>query len=183
MLRTCLLVAAPVTAALLLPVPAALAQGRHPAPRPAAKATAGGPKSLGKFEDWQAATHAEAGQQVCYAFTRAQSSQPAVPGRGDVVMTVTQRPSGRDAVAISAGYAYPANAELTLSVGSAEFPFYTGGRSAFAREGKDVTAALARGSKATAKAPGPRGVAVVDGFSLRGFSAAYAAINKACPPK
>jgi len=163
----------------------AMAQTRpaHLPAKPAAKPSANAPKSIGKFEDWQAATHAEAGATVCYAFTRVQSSTPAVPGRGDVVLTVTERPSGRDAVAITAGFAYPAGAEVVVSVDKAELAFYTSARSAFARDGKAVAAAFDKGRTAVAKSPGPKAAAVNDTFSLRGFSAAYAAINKACPAK
>ncbi len=75
-------------------------------PKPSA-AKPEGPKAIGRFEDWTAATNSEAGQTVCYAFVRATNSAPALPGRGDVVLTVTERPSGRDAVAISAGFPYP----------------------------------------------------------------------------
>ena len=82
--------------------------------KPAHTAAPAGPKAIGKFDDWTAATNKEAGQTVCYAFTRAQSSAPAVPGRGDVVLTVTERPGGRDAVAISAGFAYAANAAVAV---------------------------------------------------------------------
>ena len=57
--------------------------------RPAAEKAAPGPKELGKFDDWIAATHQESGQTVCYAFTRVQSSAPGLPGRGAVVLTVT----------------------------------------------------------------------------------------------
>jgi hypothetical protein len=157
----------------------------HPAVRPTKPAAANAPKSIGKFEDWQAATHGEAGQTVCYAFTRAQSSVPAMPGRRDVdvVMTVTQRPSGRDAVAISAGFAYAANAEVIVTVDKVELPFYTSGRSAFARDGHAVTVAFDKGRSAVAKSPAPKVASVSDTFSLRGFTAAYAAINKACPVK
>lgn len=161
---------------LLLAVPAS-AQQRPAASRPAQNV----PKSIGKFDDWQAATHQEAGQLVCYAFTRASASAPALPGRGDVVLTVTQRASGRDAVAISAGYAYPANAEVEVQVEPNELKFYTAARSAFARDGKAAVAAFQRGRTAVARSPGPRVPQVADTFSLRGFTAAYAAINKACP--
>lgn len=156
------------------------AQARPAAPgRPAAA----GPKSIGKFDDWQGATHQEAGQPVCYAFTRAAGSQPALSGRGDVVLTVTQRVGGRDAVALSAGFAYAANAEVQVGVGDTQLAFYTANRSAFARDGKAAVAAFEKGRQAIAKSPGPRSTAVSDTFSLRGFSAAYAAINKACPAK
>lgn len=145
--------------------------------------SADAPKSIGKFDAWQAATHQEAGQTVCYAFTRASASAPALPGRGEVVLTVTQRPGGRDAVAISAGFAFPANAEVQVAVDPAQLAFYTANRSAFARDGKAAVAAFERGRQAVAKSPGPRNGVVTDTFSLRGFGQAYAAINKACPAK
>ena len=100
-----------------------------------------------------------------------------------MVLTVTQRPSGRDAVAISAGFAYAANAAVTVQVDQTALEFYTAGRSAFARDGHAAAAAFGRGSKVTARSPGPRNTTVVDTFSLKGFGRAYEAINKACPPK
>ena len=68
-----------LTIALLLALPATAETNK---PAPAKHATADSPKSIGKFDDWTAATHKEAGQTVCYAFTRAQSSAPSLPGRG-----------------------------------------------------------------------------------------------------
>ena len=152
----------------------------HPAPAPVKPP---GPKAIGKFEDWTAATSVEAGQAVCYAFTRAQSSTPAVPGRGDVVLTVTERLTGRDAVALSAGFAYAANAAVVLAVEQTNLDFYTAQRSAFARDGHAVVAAFLKGKQIAARSPGPKAAPVVDQFSLKGFNAAYAAIVKACPPK
>jgi hypothetical protein len=108
---------------------------------------------------------------------------PTVPGRGEVVLTVTERPAGRDEVALSAGFAYAAGATVTVQVDQSGLDFYTAQRNAFARDGRAVIAAFAKGSTAQARSPGPRETAVVDTFSLRGFSAAYAAINKACPAK
>jgi hypothetical protein len=148
----------------------------HPALHPAA------PKLIGRFDDWQAATHQEAGQTVCYALTRAAASTPKLPGRGDVVLTVTERPSGRDAVAISAGFAYPANAEVSVKLDQDSLSFYTAQRSAFARDGHAAVEAFMKARQAVARSPSPRGP-VTDTFSLRGFSAAYAAIARACPAK
>jgi hypothetical protein len=142
-----------------------------------------GPKLIGRFDDWTAATNSEAGERVCYAFVRAGHSAPAIPGRGDVVLTVTQRPSGRDAVAISAGFPYATNAAVAVQVDQTALDFYAAGRSAFARDGHAAAAAFGRGKQVTAHSPGPRKTAVVDTFSLKGFARAYEAINKACPPK
>ncbi len=177
-----------VLAALLMLLAApSLAQSRapsHPTARPRhVQPAPGGPKRIGKWDDWQAATHQEGGQPVCYAFTRPVSSSPSVAGRGDVVLTVTERQGGRDAVAISAGFTYPANAEAELGVEGVTLPFYTSGRSAFARDGRAAVALFNRGRQAVAHSPGPHGAAVSDTFSLRGFSQAYAAIVKACPAR
>jgi Invasion associated locus B (IalB) protein len=153
--------------------------GKAVAAKPSAAKPAG-PKAIGKFDDWTAATNKEAGQTVCYAFTRAQTSAPALPGRGDVVLTVTERQGGRDAVAISAGFAFAANAAVSVAVDPATLDFYTSQRSAFARDGHAATQAFLKGKQAVAHSPGPK-AAVVDTFSLKGFAAAYAAIAKTCP--
>ena len=170
-----------MTLSLLLALPAAAETKKTVAPAHPAAAAAAGPKSIGKFEDWTAATHSESGQTVCYAFTRAQSSAPVLPGRGAVVLTVTERSSGRDAVAIEAGFSYAANAAVTVQVDQAGLEFYTSGRNAFARDGKAAAVAFGKGSRAIARSPGPK--EVTDTFSLKGFGAAYAAIVKACPAK
>jgi len=170
MRRTALLLAA----ALLGGLPAAAQQ------RPAQGGAANGPQRLGTFQDWTAATHREGSQKVCYAFTRASKTEP---NRQNVVLTVTHRPQGRDQVALSAGYSYPRNAEVEVSVGSTELPFYTSGNSAFARNGSAAANAFKAGANATARGPqaGGRGQAQ-DLFSLSGFTAAYEAISKECPP-
>ena len=167
---------------LVAAAPAPQKPPAHPTKPPAAAENA--PKSIGTFGDWQAATHVEAGQTVCYAFTRAQSSTPALPGRGDVVLSVTERSSGRDAVAISAGFPYAANAAVKVQVDGVSLDdFYTAQRSAFARDGKVTVAAFIKGSTATARSPGPKNGEVTDTFSLKGFEAAYSMINKTCPAK
>jgi invasion protein IalB len=166
--------------ALLLLFSATVAEAQTRKPPPHA-APAAGPKALGKYEDWTAAIHQEAGQTVCYAFVRAQSSLPTLPGRGDVVLTVTERPAGRDAVAISAGFTYAPGAEVLVQIDQSGLHFYTAQRNAFARDGGAAVSAMTRGRQALARSPGPRGAQVTDTFSLRGFAQAYAAIVKACP--
>ena len=173
-----------VSAGLLLFLGSAHPAGgeqRKPTATGKAAHAANGAKAIGHFDDWIAATHAEAGQPVCYAFTRASSSSPILAGRGDVVLTVTQRTAGRDTVAITAGFAYSANAAVHVDVEQASFEFYTAQRSAFARDGHAAVGAFQRGRQVQARSPGPKGSPVVDRFSLRGFSAAYGAIEKACP--
>jgi len=169
---------------LLLAVTPALAQPKKPPQPSRGEAASTAAKKLGDYDDWIAATHQESGQTVCYAFVRAKNSVPALPGRGEVILTVTQRPSLRDTVAISAGFPFRKDATVTMQVDTSGLDFYTAQSSAFAKDGRAVVAAFRRGEEALARSPGPRdGQTIVDTFSLRGFKAAYAEINKACPPK
>ncbi len=79
---------------------------------------------------------------------------------------MTQRPGGvPDSVALSAGFAYAPNAEVSMQVDQTNFSLYTAQRSAFARNGHAVVAALARGRQAVIKSPGPRHTVVTDTFS------------------
>jgi Invasion associated locus B (IalB) protein len=180
-LFSCVL-ALPAAAQTQKPQAAQPAQTQKPGAAQTAQA-ASGPKSIGKFEDWTAATYQESGQTVCYAFVRAQSSSPSVSGRGQVILTVTQRPNSRDAVAIEAGYTFPANAAMTVQVDQTGLDFYTAQRNAFARDGKAAVAAFQKGARAIARGPGPRDAQVTDTFSLKGFTLAYAAVNKFCPAR
>ncbi len=158
----------------------ALAQQR-PAARPAA-----GQQAIGRFDDWSAWQMQENGQRVCYMGVKARASTPRLSGRGDVILTVTHRANARDQVSIMSGYAYPSGAEVQVRVLSSgtELAFYTSARAAFARDGRAAIAALRRGREAVAKGPVPRGSGqVTDTFSLRGFTAAYEAISRACPSR
>ena len=161
----------------------ALAADKKPAAKPAATPASAPQQSIGTFDDWQAATHVEAGQTVCYAFTRAKSSSRKLAGRGDVVLTVTRRAGVPDAVALNAGYAYAANAAVAVQIETATQDFYTAQRYAFARDGHATVVALLKSNALTAKSPVAKAADVVDSFSLKGFKAAYDAVNKACPAK
>jgi Invasion associated locus B (IalB) protein len=147
----------------------------------AAPAVTAGPTALGTFAAWTAATYVQGGHTVCYAFTRPTSSVPMLSGRGEVLLSVTERPGVRDEAALSAGFAYAKGASVTVDVGGTHLPFYTAGDAAFARDGAEAVRAFKIGYTAMAHSPGPGGHPVADSFSLSGFSDAYAAIVKACP--
>ncbi len=165
--------------ALIIAIPAAAAPKRT-APPSAAAAVSAAPKEIGQFKNWIAATHPENGQTTCYAFTRAGNENPAT-GAGPV-LSVTDRPSGRDEVAISGGPTYPKDSTVTLQVDQAGLDFYTAGRDAFARDNKAAVAAFERGSTAIARVPAAHGTQTLT-FNLDGFSAAHDAMSKACPGK
>ena len=141
------------------------------------------PKLIGQFDDWIAVELDEDGQRVCYTFTRVQTSSPTIANRGPVVMTITHRPSARNAVAVDAGFPFAAGAFVTVQADQTSAEFYTSQRAAFARDGAAAVAALQTAGRAIARSPGPRGEVVTDSFSLKGFPAAYAAIGTACPAR
>jgi invasion protein IalB len=152
---------------------------------PAALFAADGPVALGpnqgKFGDWTAATYGSGTAKACYAFTTATHSDPDLPGRGQVMLTVTDRAGARDEVTLSAGYIYPPKAVVQLTVGDAKIDFYTSGENAFTTDGTAAIAAFKNGSAAEAKSSAPHDRKVKDEFSLSGFSGAYGAIAAACP--
>ncbi|MDE8347361.1 MAG: invasion associated locus B family protein [Acidocella sp.] len=137
--------------------------------------------NAGKFGDWTAATLGSGPAKICYAFTSASASKPVIAKRGPVMLTVTERAGARDEVTLNAGYKYPANAKVSLSVGTAVIDFYTQSETAFTTGGADAVAAFKVGAAAQAVSTGPHGHDVTDDFSLTGFSGAYAAITAACP--
>ena len=148
---------------------------------PALALAASGPQSLGTFGDWTAASYGAGADQACYAFTTAKSSSLALPKRGAVLLTVTQRKGAADEVTIAAGYTYPKSASVTLTLGPDVIEFYTAGETAFTTGGAKAIAGFQAQSAAVAKSTGPKSSTITDNFSLAGFSGAYAAIRKACP--
>ena len=178
MIRHALAPAAALAVLALAATPAP-AQTRNAAPSPQAgqgnAPAASGPQRLGTFNDWTAATHEEGSNKVCYAFTR-------LEGRNNALLTVTHRPQGRDQVALRIGRPFPRNAEVKVDVGSNDLDFYTAGDNAFARDGRATVAAFRNGREAVAKSPAANNRSTTETFSLAGFTAAYEAISRECPP-
>ena len=159
-------------AAALLIVPIAI---------PAAALAATGPQPLGTFGDWVAASYGTGSSKACYAFTAAKTTAPAIAGRGNVLLTVTQRHGATIEVTLAAGYTYPASPTVTLAIGANSLNFYTQGQTAFTTSDAAAITDFQAGATAIAKSSAPKGVTVTDTYSLTGFSAAYGAIMKACP--
>lgn len=142
-----------------------------------------GPRALGTYQGWTAATHTENGQKICFAFTRATRAE-GVPGRTaqNVTLMVTHRPQGRDQVAVRNGFTHGRGAEARLIVAQTDLPAYTSRDSAFLRDGRAAVGAMRSGREAMLRSPGPNGRGQAqDIFPLAGFAAAYDAISRECP--
>jgi len=135
----------------------------------------------GVFGDWTAATYGSGPSKICYAFTKPQSTTPVLPSRGLTMLTVTERHGSHDEVSLTPGYTYPSDAAIDMQLGREHLSFYVQDNVAFT---DDVTRALsgfANQSDADVTATGPGAKKLTDTFSLKGFSAAYRAIENACP--
>lgn len=165
MLRTAM-----ATIAILTPL-AALAAGPTPI----------GPNK-GIYGDWIAASYGTGSTKICYAFTKPVRTRPAISSRGMPMLTVTERHGSRDEISLTPGYTYPKNATVSLTAGKTKIPFYVQDNVAFTDSVSQALDAFARESDAVVTASGPKGIkTVTDNYSLKGYSAAYKAIVKACP--
>lgn len=132
---------------------------------------------LGSYQSRGAATHREASGKVCYAFTQAVGTPTP-----DSVLVVAHRPRGRNLVALRIGLVLRRNAKVTITAGSTDLRFDTAEGTAFARDGLAAVAAFRKERVAVTRSSLANGRSTVRRtLSLMGFSAAYAAVTRACP--
>ncbi|PIW29864.1 MAG: hypothetical protein COW30_03655 [Rhodospirillales bacterium CG15_BIG_FIL_POST_REV_8_21_14_020_66_15] len=160
---------APALAALALIVPAA------------AQAA---PELIGLFDDWEAYTAEESGAKICYMGSEPKKMEGKYSARGRVVMLVTHRPRDKEngVVSVTTGYTYKEGSQVTVAIGDNTFTLFTTDGHAFAEEGKDkaLVDAMIRGVEMVVKGTSNRGTLTTDTYSLKGFTAAWKAIGKAC---
>lgn len=148
-----------------------------------------GPKLLDKFDDWTAIEGSEGKAKICYIVSRPTKSEPANARRGEILLTVTDRPSAKrfDEVSFRSGYPYKEGAAVTVEVEKKKFEFFTkpdvdpdGAWTRDAAMDKALVEAMRAGNTLTVKGISSRGTETTDHFSLAGFTKAHAAISKAC---
>ncbi|HEU0069731.1 MAG TPA: invasion associated locus B family protein [Alphaproteobacteria bacterium] len=152
----------------------------------AASAEAAAPKVLGTFNDWEAYQLIEgANQRTCYMASQPSKKEPGNVKRGDVLVFVTHRPADkeRDVVNVQFGYPLKPGSDVQLSVGDAKFNLFANGEAAWTRgaaDDKALVGAMMKGATMSVNGLSERGTKTVDTYSLRGFTAAYREITKAC---
>lgn len=152
-----------------------------------------GAQDLGRHKDWSAHQFTEEGQRFCLMWTQPKKAEGKYSRRGEVYATVTHRPALKEfgVVAFEMGYPFAPGKELSVSIdgGSAvRIP-------ADEDEGSEdesimwhpspevnrrLVGAMRDGLAMVATGRSKRGTKTVDTYSLRGFSAAYKAISRAC---
>ena len=144
--------------------------------------------SVGTFGDWHVQTYDEGGGKVCLMWGQPTKSQGNYTRRGDVYTYVTQRPSKKrlNEVSISIGYPFKKESAVSVSVGKSNFLMFTDVDTAWNAKPKDdvrMVKAMRAGATMTASGVSGRGTKTRDVFSLKGFTKAYAEMNKACSIK
>jgi invasion protein IalB len=150
----------------------------------AAPAVAQEPTQVGAFNDWTVWQYMEGRNRVCFMASEPLDKQPRNVNRGQVYVNVTHKTGIRDEVSFIAGYAYEANNVVTVMVDNTEFKLFTKDETAWTYTKDDdakMARAMAAGTRMTVKGKSNRGTETTDTYSLSGFTAAHAAMDRACP--
>lgn len=141
-------------------------------------------RKLSSTGDWEAYAYNEGGAKVCYAAARAES--PREKGRAGTAMAVTHRAKSPGEVSLIASYGFKKESDVEIQIGGMKHAFFTKGNSAWAKDAsadKAIIDAMIKGREVVVKAIPAKGAAITDTISLKGFSDALAAIDKACGVK
>lgn len=141
-------------------------------------------KRLATVGNWEAYAYTDAGGKVCYAAARAE--KPHDRDRAGTAIAITHRPKSPGEVSLIAPYGFKKDSDAEIQIGGMKHTFFTKGGSAWAKDGtadKAIINAMAKGKDVVVKATPPKGAAISDSISLKGFSDALAAIDKACGVK
>ncbi len=145
-------------------------------------------KLIDSFGDWEAYREPDGGKTVCYIGSQPKKSRGKYKKRGKVYILVTHRPAEKSlgVVSFKAGYTYQKTSEVDVSIGKTTFRLFTDAGHAFAyddKADKNLVKAMARGARMVVRGTSARGTKTTDTYSLKGFTAALKAINKACKVK
>jgi hypothetical protein len=132
------------------------------------------PKLLGTFGDWSAYAFAEGNKNVCYILSSPKKAVGNYKQRGEIFALVTHRPGEktRNVFSVMGGYTYKSDSQVSVMIDSQKFELFTDGR---------IAAALKKGSSMVIKGTSSKGTETTDTYGLKGTTAAFAAIDKACP--
>ena len=151
-------------------------------------------QDLGRHGDWTAHQFTEKGKRLCLMWSKPKKSEGKYKRRGEVLALVIHRPGDQEfgIVSFEMGYPFASGKELSVSVDGGQavrIPAAGGGRpeedeSAMSHSSPEVNRRLVSlmraGAEMVARGESKRGTKTVDAWSLRGFTAAWKAISRAC---
>lgn len=151
----------------------------------ASAAQASDPKPIGTFGKWVAYTFKEDGKKVCYMAGKPVKSEGNYKKRGDIYALITHRPSegSKNVFSYITGYTYKPTSDAIASIDAQKFALFTQGNTAWAPDAQTdnrLAKAIQKGSEMVVTGTSSRGTKTTDTFDLKGSTAAYRAISKAC---
>ena len=140
---------------------------------------------LSKHGDWEAFTERDREKLVCYMGAIPTKSLGKYTKRGLTYILITHRPAekSRNVVSVQAGYTFKKASEVELIIDRSSFKLFTDEQWAFAADAttdNELVKSMIRGAKLIVRGVSSRGTQTTDTYSLKGFTAAYKAIGKAC---
>lgn len=143
------------------------------------------PEKISQSSDWTAYVLQEGGGKICYMVSQPTDKKGNYSSRGDIFALITHRPkeNTRDVFSYISGYSYKDGSETTVTLDGKKFNLFTQDDTAWAPDAETdskLAAAIKNGSKMVVQGTSSRGTLTTDTFSLKGATAAYKAINKAC---
>ena len=150
-------------------------------------------QDLGKYKDWRAHRFTEEGKRLCLMISQPKKAEGKYKRRGEIFALVSHRPDDRQfgIVLFEMGYPFASGKELSVSIDGgrairipADEDADSEDESIMWHPSSEVNAKLVKqmrgGLRMVATGRSKRGTKTVDTYSLRGFSAAYKAISRAC---
>ena len=138
--------------------------------------------------DWSAFISGKGKSKVCYIAAEPKKSIGKYKKRGTVALVVTHGPSKKDVgvVGVQAGYTYKMGSSAVITIGDTKLKMFTDADTAWAAKSKTdraLVSAMKAGSELAVRGVSGLGNKTTDLYSLKGFTAAYKAISKACKVK
>lgn len=139
---------------------------------------------VGRFNDWDAYTRGTGDDRFCYMVSKPKEASLR-SRRGEIFFLVWHRPGQKefDVVQVDIGYPFKEASEVEVRIGGNSWSLFTRDESAWTykpADDKAVVTALRKGARMTVKGTSSRNNPTTDSYSLKGTSAAYQAINRAC---
>ncbi|MFO1155165.1 MAG: invasion associated locus B family protein [Rhodospirillales bacterium] len=140
---------------------------------------------LGTFGAWTAFSEKTGGKLTCYVGAKPKKMEGKYTSRDPAYLLVSHRPAEkvRGEVSLEAGFTFKSGSEPVVAIGPKTFKLFSKGSNAWATDAtadKQLVQAMKTGNDLVVKGISARGTATTDTYSLGGFSAALAAIDKAC---
>ena len=144
------------------------------------------PAQIGAFQDWTAYAYDAADSKVCYVSSTPKATDPKGVKRDPAFFLVTnmpgRKPPVKGEVSTIIGYPFKEGQPVTLTLDDKTFEMFSKGDTAWVDTGSDkkIVTAMKGGKSLKVKGTSWRGTTTEDTYSLKGISAALAAIDKAC---